>query len=59
MEGPVLRSFSIKQSWDFLIFRNSDRLASKFYLSEDPNTACLVLSTAEDPACKKQVSSGR
>jgi hypothetical protein len=37
----------------FYFLRNSDRLAITFCLSEDPNTARLVLSTAEDPACKK------
>ncbi len=36
-EGPVFRSFSyVKQSWDFSLFRNSDRLAGTFRRSEIP-----------------------
>jgi hypothetical protein len=43
----------------FSLFRNSDRLAHTFCCSEDPSTALLVPSTAEDPTIWKQVSSGR
>ncbi len=55
-EGPVLKSFPIKQSWDFLFFRNSDRLASTFCLlvrRSQCSLAATFISTAEDPACKK------
>ncbi len=48
----------VKQSWDFSLFRNSDRLVGTFSWLEDPSTAWLVPSTAEDPHCWKQVSSG-
>jgi hypothetical protein len=41
----------------FSLFRNSDRLAGTFRWSEDPTR--LIPSTTEDPACWKQVSSGR
>ncbi len=39
--------------------RNNDRPAGTFRWSEDSSRAWLVPSTAEDPACWKQVSSGR
>ncbi len=59
-EGSVFRSFSyVNQAGIFSLFRNSDRLAGTFCWSRDPSTAWLVPSTAEDPACWKQVSSGR
>jgi hypothetical protein len=35
----------------FSLFINSDRLADTFCWSEDPSTAWLVRSTAENPAC--------
>jgi hypothetical protein len=37
----------------YSLFRNSDRLAGTFRWSEDPSTAWLVLSTAEDPPLLK------
>jgi hypothetical protein len=39
----------------FSLFRNSEGLAGTFRWSEDPSTAWLVPSTAEDPDCLKQV----
>jgi len=40
VEGHVLRSFTfVKQSWDFSLSRNSDRMAGTFRWSEDPSTA--------------------
>jgi hypothetical protein len=39
VEGHVLRSFTfVKQSGDFSLFRNSDRMAGTFRWSEDPST---------------------
>jgi len=35
----------------FSLFRNSEGLAGTFRWSEDPRTAWLVPSTAEDPDC--------
>jgi hypothetical protein len=44
--------FLLKAELNFFhFFRNSDRLAGTFSWSEDPSTAWLVPSTAEDPAC--------
>jgi len=60
MEGPVLGSFSyVKQSWDFSLFRNSNRLAGTFHWSEDPSTAWLVPSTAEDPLAENRFLQAR
>ncbi len=45
MKGPVLKSFSyVKQSWDFSLFRNCNRLAGTFHRRRS--------------ACWNQVSSG-
>jgi hypothetical protein len=43
----------------FFTFLNSDMLVSTFRWSKDPSIAWLVPSTAEEPACWKQVYSGR
>jgi hypothetical protein len=60
MEGPVLGSFSyVKQSWDFSLFRNSNRLAGTLHWSEDPSTAWLVPSTAEDPLAENRFLQAR
>jgi hypothetical protein len=42
----------IESTWHIRFFRNNDRLAGNFRWSEeDPSTAWLVPSTAEDPPC--------
>ncbi len=43
----------------FSVFRNSNKLAGVFHWLENPSTAGLLPLTTEDPACWKQVSSGR
>ncbi len=54
--GPFLK---YSRAGIFPLFRNSDRPAGTFRGSKESSTAWLVPSTAEDPACWKQVSSSR